>query len=58
MTKAELIKELEGLPDDTEIKVPSSDGGNVWVNAIYFDYDWDGTEDYQAEAFISGDKNE
>lgn len=43
MTKAELIKELEGLPDDTEIKVPSSDDGNVWVNAIYFDYDWDGT---------------
>ena len=55
MTKAELIKALEGLPDDTEIKVPSFDGGNVWIQALYVECEWDGTDECQAEAFISGD---
>ena len=53
MTKAELIKELEGLPDDTEIKVPSFDGYNVWIQALYVECEWDGTDECQAEAFIS-----
>lgn len=58
MTKAELIKALEGMPDDTIIKVPSSDGGNVWTPALYVYCDEDETNDYQMEALISGDKNE
>lgn len=29
MTKAELIKALEGLPDDTEIYVPSTEVSNT-----------------------------
>ena len=55
MTKAELIKELEGLPDDTEIHVPSRDCMDVWVHANYIEIDCDGSNGYQPEISIYGD---
>ena len=42
MTKAELIKALEKLPDDTDIYVPSTECSNVWVHAGM--YKWTVTE--------------
>lgn len=35
MTKAELIRSLEGLPDDADIYVPSTKVSNAWVHASY-----------------------
>ena len=35
MTKAELIKALEGLPDDTDTHVPSTEVIDTWVYAWY-----------------------
>ena len=34
MTKAELIRALKGLPDDTEIYVPSREVIDTWVHAF------------------------
>ena len=54
MTKAELIKALEGLPDDTEIHVPSRECSNVWVHAWYVQVDCDGSDGCQPEVTIIG----
>ena len=42
MTKAELIKALKDLPDDTEICVPSTKVSNAWVRASYVMVDYSG----------------
>ena len=55
MTKAELIKALEGLPDDTEIHVPSRECSDVWVYANYIEVNCDGSDGCQAEINIYGD---
>ena len=55
MTKAELIKVLEKLPDDTEIHVPSRDCMDVWVHANYIEIDCDGSNGCQPEINIYGD---
>ena len=55
MTKAELIKALEGLPDDTWIHVPSRESSDVWVHANYIEVDCDGSDGCQAEITIYGD---
>ena len=54
MTKAELIKQLEGLPDDALIHVPSTECSDVWVHAWYVQVDCDGSDGYQAEVSIVG----
>ena len=54
MTKAELIRALEGLPDDTEIYVPSTEVSDTWVHAWYVQVDCDGSDDCQAEVSIIG----
>ena len=54
MTKAELIKQLEGLPDDTLIHVPSTECSDVWVRDWYVQVDCDGSDDCQAEVSIVG----
>ena len=54
MTKAELIRALEGLPDDTEIYVPSREVSDTWVHAWYVQVDCDGSDDCQAEVLIVG----
>ena len=54
MTKAELIRALENLPDDTEIYVPSREVSDTWVHAWYVEVDCDGSDDCQAEVSIVG----
>ena len=54
MTKAELIKQLEGLPDDTDIYIPSTECSNVWVHAWYVQVDCDGSDGYQPQVTIVG----
>ena len=54
MTKAELIKALEGLPDDTEVHVLSRECSDVWVHAWYVQIDCDGSDGCQAEVTIVG----
>ena len=54
MTKAELIKALENLPDDVNIFVPSTKVSNAWVHAWYVQVDCDGSDDCQAEVSIIG----
>lgn len=54
MTKVELIKALENLPDDTEIHVPSSEVSDVWVHAWYVEVDCGGSDGCQAEVSIVG----
>lgn len=54
MTKAELINALEGLPDDTEIHVPSRECSDVWVHAWYVQVDCDGSDGCQPEVTIVG----
>ena len=43
MTKAELIKALEGLPDDTELYVPSIEFPGDLVLLWYVQVDCDGS---------------
>ena len=54
MTKIELIKALEDLPDDTLIHVPSTECINVCVHAWYVQVDCDGSDGCQAEVTIVG----
>ena len=54
MTKAELIKELEGLPDDTEINVPSMEGGNEVISASYVQVEYYGINGFRPEVTILG----
>lgn len=54
MTKAELIKALEGLPDDTELYVPSIEFSGDLVPAWYVEVDCDGSDGCQAEVTIVG----
>ena len=54
MTKAELIKALESLPDDTEIYVPSMKCSDVWVHARYVHIDCDRSNGCQSEVTIMG----
>lgn len=54
MTKAELIKALEGLPDDTELYVPSIEFPGDLVLLWYVQVDCDGSDDCQAEVTIVG----
>ena len=42
MTKAELIKALEGLPDDTRIYVPSIEVARDIIPALYVQVDYVG----------------
>ena len=44
MTKAELIRALEGLPDDADIYVPSTKVSNAWVHASYVMVDYGGID--------------
>ena len=54
MTKAELIRALENLPDDTEIYVLSREVSDTWVHAWYVEVGCDGSDDCQAEVSIVG----
>ncbi len=54
MTKAELIKALEGLPDDTDIYVPSMEGGNELVDSDYVQVDCDGSNGCRPQVTILG----
>ena len=54
MTKAELIKSLEGLPDDTEINVPSMECGNELISAYYVKVEYDGINGFRPEFTILG----
>ena len=54
MTKAELVKELEGLPDDTEIYVPSREGGNELIDACYIQVEYHGINGFRPEVTILG----
>lgn len=54
MTKVELIKALEGLPDDTEIYVPSREYSEDLVHAWYVQVDCDGSDGCQPEVTIVG----
>lgn len=54
MTKAELIKALEGLPDDTELYVPSIEFPGDLVPVWYVQVDCDGSNGCQAEVNIVG----
>lgn len=54
MTKAELIKALEELPDDTEIHVPSREYSEDFVHAWYVQVDCDGSDGCQPEVTIVG----
>lgn len=56
MTKAELIKALEGLPDDTRIYVPSIDVAGDELPALYVQVYDNGSDCGQAEATILGDE--
>ena len=55
MTKAELIKALDGLPDDTRIYVPSIECEGNTIPALYVDIDDDGSDGGIAEVTIIGD---
>ena len=54
MTKAELIKALEGLPDDTEINVPSMECGNELISACYVQVEYYGINGFRPEVTILG----
>lgn len=54
MTKAELIKALEGLPDDTEINVPSMEFGNELISACYVQVECYGINGFRPEVTILG----
>ena len=54
MTKAELIKTLEGLPDDTEINVPSIECGNELISACYVQVEYCGINGFRPEVTILG----
>ena len=55
MTKVELIKLLEDLPNDTRIYVPSIECEGDTVPALYVDIDDDGSDGGIAEVTIVGD---
>lgn len=55
MTKKELIKLLEELPDDTEIYVPSMEVAGDIMPALYVDVCDDGSDGGIAEVNIAGD---
>ena len=55
MTKAELIKLLKDLPNDTEIYVPSRELAGDLMPALYVDIDDDGSDGGIAEVTITGD---
>ena len=55
MTKAELIKLLEDLPNDTRIYVPSIECEGNTIPALYVDIDDDGSDGGIAEVTIVGD---
>lgn len=55
MTKKELIKLLEELPDDTEIYVPSMEVAGDIMPALYVDVCDDGSDGGIAEVNIVGD---
>ena len=54
MTKAELIRALEGLPDDADIYVPSTKVSNAWVHASYVMVDYGGIDGCRADALVVG----
>ena len=54
MTKSELIKSLEGLPDDTEIYVPSMECGNKLISACYVKVEYYGINGFRPEVTIVG----
>lgn len=55
MTKADLIKKLEGLPDDTEIRIydHDEDYDNTIIIAHTVQVECDGSDGCQAEVIIS-----
>lgn len=55
MTKKELIKLLEELPNDTEIYVPSMEVAGDIMPALYVDVCDDGSDGGIAEVNIAGD---
>ena len=55
MTKAELIKLLEDLPNDTSIYVPSMELAGDLMPALYVDVVDDGSDGGIAEVNITGD---
>ena len=55
MTKADLIKDLEGLPDDTSIYIPSMEFPGDLVPALCVQVNSDGSDGSQPEATIIGD---
>ena len=55
MTKAELIKLLKGLPDNTRIYVPSTELAGSLIPALYVDICNDGSDGGIAEVEIVGD---
>ena len=56
MTKAELIKALEGLPDDTRIYVPSIEVAGDIMPALYVQVYDNGSNGSVAEVTILGDE--
>ena len=54
MTKAELIRALEGLPDDVDIYVPSTKVSNAWVHASYVMVDYGGIDGCRADVLVVG----
>ena len=54
MTKAELIKLLKGLPDNTRIYVPSTELAGSLIPALYVDICNDGSDGGIAEVEIVG----
>ena len=54
MTKAELIRALEGLPDDVDIYVPSTKVSNAWVHASYIVENYGGDDGWRKDMLIVG----
>ena len=54
MTKAELIRALEGLPDDVNIYVPSTKVSNAWVPASYAMADYCGIDGRRVDVLVVG----
>lgn len=54
MTKAEPIAQLEGLPDDAEINVPSMECGNELISACYVQVEYYGINGFRPEVTILG----
>ena len=56
MTKEELIKALEGLPDDTRIYIPSIEVAGDIMPALYVQVYDNGSNGSVAEVTILGDE--